>query len=398
VSQAATLTAPRAQPLAAWLAWSFVAVYIVLAGASISLETAQVGGSSLIDLWVLVAALAYSVVGALIVSTRPRHVIGWMFSVVALSFGISIFSSVYAVQALVVTPGTLPFGQAAAWFGLWTEIPAIAVVGLFLPLLFPDGHLPSRRWRPVAFGSAAIVALATLNTMLGPATYADMGYPSIRNPFGLEQFKDLFRVLDAVLEPLLYVIVFVSGAALLARLREADLVRRQQVKWFAYAAALVLASFVVNALAKFVPILVPVTNPITALALTALPAAVGVAILRHGLYEIDLIINKTLVYVLLTAVLGGIYTAAIAFFQRLFVATTGQGSDLAIVATLFVLATVFTPVKNTLQAHVDRRIRPAAHGAHRAGIDELVMLAELHRSGVLTDDEFTAKKKQILGI
>jgi Short C-terminal domain len=398
VSQAASLTAPRAQPLAAWLAWSFVAIYAVLAGASIALEKAQVGGSSLIDLWVLVAALAYSVVGALIVSSRPRHVIGWMFSVVALSFGISIFSSVYAVQALVVTPGTLPFGQAAAWFGLWTEIPAIAVVGLFLPLLFPDGHLPSRRWRPVAFGSAAIVAVATLSTMLAPATYATMGYPSIRNPFGLDQFKDLFQVLDAVLEPLLYLIVFVSGAALLARVRRADLVTRQQVKWFAFAAALMLASFVINALAKFVPLLVPVTDPIAALALTALPAAVGVAILRHGLYEIDLIINRTIVYVLLTAVLGGIYTAAIAFFQRLFVATTGQGSDLAIVATLFVLATVFTPVKNTLQASVDRRVKPVAHGARRAGIDDLVMLAELHRNGVLTDDEFAAKKKQILGI
>ena len=136
-----------------------------------------------------------------------------------------------------------------------------------------------------------------------------------------------------------------------------------------------------------------------AIALAALPAAVGVAILRHGLYEIDLIINKTVVYVLLTAVLGGIYTAALAFFQRLFVATTGQGSDLAIVATLFVLATVFTPVKNTLQERVDRRIKPPSrHGAHRVGIDELVMLAELHRSGVLTDDEFAAKKKQILGI
>ena len=399
MNHAASLTTGRAQSPAAFLSWAFVGIYTLLAGVTIALEKAQVGGSSLIDLWVLVAALAYAVVGALIVSRHPRHVIGWMFSVVALSFGVAFFSSVYAVQALVVVPGTLPFGQAAAWFGLWTEIPAFAVVGLFLPLLFPDGHLPSRRWRPAAFGSAAVVAFSTLSTMLAPATYASMGYPSIRNPFGLDLFKDIFQVLDAVLEPLLYLIVFVSGAALLARLRGSDLVRRQQVKWFAYAAALVLASFVVNALAKVVPLLAPVSDPIAAIALAALPAAVGVAILRHGLYEIDLIINKTVVYVLLTAVLGGIYTAALAFFQRLFVATTGQGSDLAIVATLFVLATVFTPVKNTLQERVDRRIKPPSrHGAHRVGMDELVMLAELHRSGVLTDDEFAAKKKQILGI
>src|SRR5205807_791663 len=319
MSHAASLTTGRAQSPAAFLSWAFVGIYTLLAGVTIALEKAQVGGSSLVDLWVLVAALAYAVVGALIVSRHPRHVIGWMFSVVALGFGVAFFSSVYAVQALVVVPGTLPFGQAAAWFGLWTELPSIAVLGLFLPLLFPDGHLPSRRWRPAAFGSAAVFAFSTLSTMLAPATYASMGYPSIRNPFGLDQFKDIFQVLDAVLDPLLYLIVFVSGAALLARLRGSDLVRRQQVKWFAYAAALVLASFVVNALAK--------------------------------------------------------------------------------VVTLLVLATVFTPVKNTLQERVDRRIKPPSrHGAHRVGMDELVMLAELHRSGVLTDDEFAAKKKQILGI
>src|SRR5207302_5593205 len=128
MSHAASLTTGRAQSPAAFLSWAFVGIYTLLAGVTIALEKAQVGGSSLIDLWVLVAALAYAVVGALIVSRHPRHVIGWMFSVVALSFGVAFFSSVYAVQALVVVPGTLPFGQAAAWFGLWTEIPAIAVL------------------------------------------------------------------------------------------------------------------------------------------------------------------------------------------------------------------------------------------------------------------------------
>src|SRR5207253_2169850 len=180
------------------------------------------------------------VVGALIVTTHRTHPIGWMFCGAAVSFGFSFFAREYAIQALVVAPGTLPFGEAMAWFGFWADMPGIAVVALFLPLLFPDGHLPSPRWKPAAYFAGLNVALAV----------------------------------------------------------------------------------------------------------TALPVAVGVAILRYRLYDIDLIINRTLVYVLLTAILAGVYTAVVALFQRTFVAISGQGSDLAIVMTLFVLATVFTPIKN----------------------------------------------------
>src|SRR3982074_3346122 len=110
--------------------------------------------------------------------------------------------------------------------------------------------------------------------------------------------------------------------------------------------------------------------------------------------------NRTVVYVLLTAILAGVYTAVVALFQRTFVAVSGQGSDLAIVMTLFVLATVFTPIKNTLQERVDRRIKPRSGPAitHAASIDDLLMLSELHDRGVLTHDEFAAKKKQVLGI
>ena len=383
---------------AAVLGWASVAIYSTLAAASIALETAHVGRSSFIEIWLSLAVLAYAVIGALIVSNQPRHLIGWMLCGAALSFGVSFFSGEYAIHALVVVPGTLPFGYAAAWFGLWTQIPAIAVLGLFLPLLFPDGHLPSRRWRPAAAGAAAIVGLAAVAAMVAPATYASAGYPSIRNPFGLEAYADVFGAADAVLELLLLAVVVFSGAALLARLRTADGVRREQLKWFAYAAALILISFLVSDLAKVIPALSTVNDPFAVFAVTALPVAVGIAILRHRLYDIDLIINKTIVYILLTAVLGGVYTGAVAFFQRLFVATTGQSSDIAIVATLFVLATVFTPIKNTLQENVDRRVRPKRDHGGRSAIDDLVSLAELHARGVLTDEEFAAKKKRVLGI
>src|SRR3954468_6948983 len=132
------------------LGWLGAGLFSGLAGLSIALEARFVGQVGLPDLWVALVVLGYAVIGALIVNTHRSHVIGWMFCAAALSFGFSSFAGQYAIQALVVAPGTLPFGQAMAWFGLWTDMPGIAVVALFLPLLFPDGRLPSSRWKPVA--------------------------------------------------------------------------------------------------------------------------------------------------------------------------------------------------------------------------------------------------------
>ncbi len=353
---------------AAWLAWASVALFAVLATVSLFLEVRFVGRATLLDIWAVIALAASGVVGALIVSAHPRHPIGWMFCAAAVSFGVSFFSMQYAILALVVQPGTLPFGQAMAWFGFWAEMPGIAVVAL---------------------------------TMVAPDTYANAGYASIRNPIGLDQYKPFFDAVGNAMQPLLFGLVVVSAVALFDRVRRADTNERQQLKWFAYAGGLILLSFVLEAVATFIPSLMVITDLVNVLAITALPAAVGIAILRNGLYDIDLIINRTVVYVLLTAALAGVYTASVALFQRMFVAMTGQGSDIAIVMTLFVLATVFTPVKNTLQETVDRRIKPTqSHVAHAAarvsGIDDLLMLAELHDRGVLTDEEFSAKKKQLL--
>ncbi len=385
---------------ARWLAWASVILYAVLAGISIALEARFVGRVGFPDLWVALVVLSYAVIGALIVNTHRSHVIGWMFCGAALSFGFSSFAGQYAIQALVVAPGTLPFGQAMAWFGFWTDMPGIAVIALFLPLLFPSGRLPSPRWRPVAYLAAASVILAVVITMLAPATYADAGYPSIRNPLGLDQYGAIFDTLGVLLQPLLLVLVVVSGIALFDRVRRGGAVERQQIKWFAFAGAVVLASFVIQAGARLASELTGAADLLAIVGLSAIPAAVGIAILRYRLYDIDLIINRTIVYVLLTAILAGVYTATVAFFERVFVAMSGGNSDLATVMTLFVLAAVFTPIKNTLQGAVDRRIKPTTQppAAHSTSIDDLLMLSELHDRGVLTDDEFAAKKKQVLGI
>jgi hypothetical protein len=388
---------------AAWLAWTSVFVYAATTIVTLVLEIRFVGRVGVLDLWIAIALAASGLVGALIITRHPRHTIGWMFCAAPLFFAASFFAHQYAIQALVVAPGTLPFGQAMAWFGFWLEVPAIALFVLFLPLLFPDGHLPSPRWRPVAFAAAAAVGSALLIVMVTPDTWADIGYPSIRNPIGLDQYKGFFDAIEFGMQALLLIVVVIGATAVFSRVRGADADERRQIKWFAYAAAIFLIAFVVNAIARYVPSLIGVTNILVGAALSAVPVAVGIAILRNRLYDIDLIINRTVVYVLLTAVLAGVYTASVALFQRMFVAISGQNSDLAIVMTLFVLATVFTPVKNTLQATVDRRIKPteshvADTAARVSGIDDLLMLSELHDRGVLTDEEFTAKKKQVLSL
>jgi hypothetical protein len=383
-----------------WIAWSSVVLYAALALASLGFETRFVGRVNFIDIWSLVALLGCGVIGALIVSTHNAHPIGWMFCAVAVSFGFSFFAREYAIQTLVVAPGSLPFGQAMAWFGFWTDMPGIAFVALFLPLLFPDGHLPSPRWKPAGYFAAANVVLAVVFTMFVPDTYAAAGYPSIRNPIGLDEYAAWFNTIAVVLQPLLLLLVVISALALFDRTRRAGPEERQQLKWFAFAGGLLLIAFLGEAASRFVPELRGATDVAASLALTAIPLAVGIAILRYRLYDIDLIINRTIVYALLTAVLAGVYTAAVALFQRVFIALSGQNSDLAIVMTLFVLATVFTPIKNTLQATVDRRIKPSPRPVlgHSTSIDDLLMLSELHDRGVLTDEEFAAKKKRILGI
>ena len=300
-------------------------------------------------------------------------------------------------RAIVFNPDTLPGGEVAAWLTFWLELPGVAALALFLPLLFPDGRLPSPRWRPVAWLGAGLLAVATAVTMVTPSVIPE--YPNVRNPIGIREWSGAFDMLNALSEAVLIPLVVLCGAALFDRMRRAGPIERLQIRWFAFAVAILVFAFITEEISRVVTAFGPYSAFLAIVALTALPTAAGIAILRYRLYEIDVIINRTVVYVGLTAVLAGLYTAAVALFQRTIVALTGESSDLAVVMTLFVLATVFTPLKNTLQSSADKYIKPIAPPtAQSTAIDDLVRLAELHSRGILTDQEFAAKKKQVLGI
>jgi hypothetical protein len=287
---------------------------------------------------VYVGVLAFSIVGALIVSRHPRHLVGWIFCISGLVDGISAVTVAYAELGFAV-PGSLPAVP------LINAVSGVTfLVGFFLPtsiglLLFPDGRLPSPRWRLAIYASGAGLVLQVVGLLIGDRTAAG---------FGLETTGIAATVAAAL----------AAVASLLFRWRMASNDARQQLKWVGVAGVIVVVQLVGELIAISLRLAsLDDAFPYFSLAYASVPVAVGIAILRYRLYDIDFIINRAIVYVSLTAVLAGLYAGSMALMQRAFTAVTGQRSDAAIVISAFLLATLFTPVRNQLQALVDRRFK-----------------------------------------
>ncbi len=287
---------------------------------------------------VYVGVLAFSIVGALIVSRHPRHLVGWIFCIAGLVDGVSAVTVAYAELGFAV-PGSLPA------VSLINAVSGVTfLMGFFLPtsvglLLFPDGRLPSPQWRLAIYASAAGLALQVIGLLIGDGTAAG---------FALETAGIAATVAGAL----------AAVASLLFRWRKASNDARQQLKWVGVAGVIVVVQLVVELIAISLRLAsLDDAFPYFSLAYASVPVAVGIAILRYRLYDIDFIINRAIVYVSLTAVLAGLYAGSMALTQRAFTAVTGQRSDAAIVISAFLLATLFTPVRNQLQAFVDSRFK-----------------------------------------
>jgi len=336
------MTAQRAR-LLGWLGFGLTLVCIPLTVLMLSqhLRAFLPGAAIWSTVVAFIGAVAFSLVGALIVSQHSRHAIGWIFTLSGLATAGAVVLAAYAELALA--PGwSLP---AASFADSVSHV--LIQSGIFLPLtlgllLFPDGRLLSRVW-----GLAAAAAVLGLVVRL----IADaLATPS--NAFDFGDIGVLLTVASAI-----------AGLASLAvRWRRAGQLLRQQLKWMAAAAAAVVFAFVGdiavniwnhNLLSNDAEFLV------FTLTYTLVPIAAGAAILRYGLYSIDFIINRALVYIALTAILAGLYTGFTATLQHLFVALTGQSSEAAIVITVALIATLFTPVRNALQRLVDSRFKDA---------------------------------------
>jgi len=306
-----------------------------------------------------VLILAFATVGALVASYRPENTIGWLFLSGAFVWIVGELTLEYGVYALITDPGALPAGVWAAWFGAWARGVGWSLNVTFLLLLFPTGRLPSPRWRPVLWGVVGFVVLYTLSSWLSPETN-DLRLTSARNPLGLE--SETMGLLYEFVNSTFPLLLVASGTAVIVRFRRSRGDERQQLKWFAYAVAVMVVVFVIwfsFALAG----LVPPSSLMYEVPLIGLPVATGIAILKYRLYDIDFIVNRTLVYGSLTLVLALMYFCGIVILQRLFVALTGQHSTLAVVASTLLIAALFTPLRRRIQSFIDRRFYRSKYDA-----------------------------------
>jgi hypothetical protein len=301
-----------------------------------------------------VFVLAFATVGALVASRRPRNPIGWLLLVAGFSYtlgGVTVNASEHG------DPG--PWHEAAAWIGAWIWMAGIGPVATFGLLLFPDGHLPSRRWRPVAWLAGGGLAALLIGLATAPGPFEDNG---VENPTGLDAAPWLPDMLAAVGGAALVLALVGAIASLRARYRSGRAAERQQLKWLLYAGALVLAGVLVS-----LPIEslageagVNLSNAITSVTIASLPVAMGIAILRYRLYDIDLVIRRTLVYGALTATLGATYLALV-----LLVGLAVGRSGLAVAVSTIAVAALFRPALARIQGVVDRRFYRRRYDAAR---------------------------------
>jgi hypothetical protein len=350
------------------LAWALCALSLALTALSLLLFILNLSypNTHLYKPWLdnTLTAVFYPTVGAIVASRRPENPVGWLLCLYGLVISISYFCAEYAIYALLAEPNSLPAAEVLVWIVSWM---LSIIVGLpaLLYLLFPTGRLPSRRWRWVAWLIAALVLAGVITSAFSSGALMGVLGP-IRNPLGIEGFTGVYKALLYFISPVALSAVVLS---VFMRLRRAAGVERQQIKWFAYAAA---ASVMATSLAYLVPGVIdtPLWFERMGFALNiafipAIPIAIGIAILRYRLYDIDRIINRTLVYGALSATLVALYFGGIVMLQRVFVLLTGQQSTLAVVASTLLIAALFTPLRRLIQGFIDRRFYRSKYDARK---------------------------------
>jgi hypothetical protein len=369
------------------LAWSSWTLVVVLTASSLLLLSLNLShpDAHVFDWWLGNALVVIdATVGAVVASRRSENAVGWLLCLSGVAVSSSSFASQHAIYALLARPGSLPAGEVLAWVASWL-LPVMIGSQLFYLLLFPTGRLPGRRWRWLARLAVAFILVGAVLAALSPGAYLGALGP-IRNPIGIEGFTGIYKAVLYVMAPLLYTAV---AASLIVRLRRARGVERQQIKWLAYGAAAFAAGIVL--------LIIPLATEtprwfewggeaVFTLAGTAVPIFMCVAILRYRLYDIDRIINRTLVYAVLTASLVLVYVASVAGLQRMFSPLTGEGNQLSIVASTLLIAALFGPLRRRVQALIDRRFYRKKYDAAKTLEDFGVRLREETNLTALSED------------
>jgi hypothetical protein len=338
-------------PAAFWRAWSVWAVSVAVTAATVgytvlhplSAKVANQFGSGLDGSLALVFVVDFATVGALLAWKRPGNPIGWLLSATGLAYAVGVSSVL-----LAHFPRTLTL---AIWLG-WVFLLGIGLCG-FVVLLFPTGQLPSRRWRPVAWAAGAGLAGWVLGSTFAPTILSYS--PSIRNPAGVTgPAGNIFKIMGLGGELLIPATGLAAVLSLAFRYRRASTAERAQLKWLVYAGALVVAAALAGA-----PAANNLQNAILSGAVALVPVAIGIAVLRYRLYDIDRIISRTLAYAIVTGLLVGIYAGLVLLTTQVFRVHT----PVAVAAATLAAAALFNPVRRRVQKAVDRRFNRARYDA-----------------------------------
>ncbi len=379
----------------AWLAWGIWTITLVLNAPDLYFSRMNPGADPLVsNLIGLLVFMAYATVGALIAARRPRNAVGWLLLSAALFTVAGSLGIDYAVYGLLTRPGALPAAALANALGVALRSMGFYLIVTFLLLLFPTGHLPSPRWRWLAWLTLVVTALACLSQVLdeklatGSAQLANF-----TNPIGLIPTAAADALQTIFGFALTFVCIIGCSVSVVMRFRRAGGVERQQIKWLAFAGMWAALAFLVVIVGAFTNNIYLASSMTFYIGLAGIPIAVGIAVLRHRLFDIDLIINRALVYGLLTALLAGLYFAGVVGAQSLVNAMAGreiagrsaQGQPFVIVVTTLVIAALFQPLRRGLQRAIDRRFYRRKYDAART----LARFGETLRTdvelGALTD-------------
>jgi hypothetical protein len=376
-----------------WLAWSLAGLCVAMFLASLVLhvlahspQEPTGNGDTLGELLIFVSFLAFPIVGALIASRQPKNPVGWI------CLAIGLFWTLIFVGDSIPGSGPYPVTIDALTQATW--IPPVGLLGIYLILLFPDGKLPSRRWRPLAWLSGAVMVLASLGITLSPGPLE--GHPGVRNPIGLEGIPSWVFSAGIGVLLLLPLCMLASASSLVMRYRRSGGEEREQIKWIAFAASVVGLLYLIAMISSLTysgpwgvagtPLWLGLLQQVSLVSFTAVPIAVGFAVLKYRLYDIDLLINRTLVYGSLTATLVVLYFGGIVVLQGVFVALTGEKSTLAIVASTLLIAALFNPLRRRIQGFIDRRFYRNKYDARKTLEGFSARLRDETDLGTLRDD------------
>jgi hypothetical protein len=329
----------------AWVAWS---AWALLAGLTILLQTRTAESYSFDWLPAALDLGSFVTVGAVVVSRQPHNRIGWLCCAAGLLGIITAFSGEYARYAFGPHGGPLPGGLAMAWLNAWIGTFWAALVLSLLLLLFPTGRPPSRRWRPVAWACTVCVTALCVQQAVMPGPLEASGQP---NPLGIDSARAALEQIYSLLNVCFAVLILLCAGSVVVRFRRAGGVERQQLKWFVYAAGQLAVLF---ALAVGLPGLWSrwvsplLSDLVFGISFALIPVAIGIAILRYRLYDIDRLIRRTLVYGLLSALLAAVYAGLVLSLEEVFGGIGGQPPSWVVAGATLAVAALFQPARRRI--------------------------------------------------